>query len=51
MVWLIDVSAFGWMHCIEGMLTNTKYSLRVGLEEGRNFQELLTESVGRVHFS
>ena len=22
-----------------------------GLEEGRNFKELLTESVGRVHFS
>jgi hypothetical protein len=27
-----------------------KHSLARGLEEQRNFEELLTESVGRVHF-
>ena len=27
------------------------HSLARGLEEQRNFEELLTESVGRVHFS
>ena len=27
------------------------HSLARGLEEQRNFKELLTESVGRVHFS
>jgi hypothetical protein len=32
-------------------LAEDLHSLARGLEERRNFKELLTESVGRVHFS